>query len=141
MRPFASQSGQMEANLAIIKRLRAEFPNVVIGAARGIKVEQLAQLYKEGVDFVGLGVANAIAGAETRDREVGGIDLSSANMNLQTRNSGGDIKFDIDPAMLQRLQNTTGFVPVIINVQPLRSLSGFLGLADLSLQESSLEAA
>jgi len=51
-------------------------------------------------------------------------------MNLQTQNSGGGIKFHIDQAMLQQLQNAPGFVPVIINIQPMRDLRGFLGLKE-----------
>ena len=58
----------------------------------------------------------------------GGIDLTPANMNLQTQNSNGEIKFHMDPAMLQQLQNAPGFVPVIINIQPLKSLQEFLGI-------------
>lgn len=56
----------------------------------------------------------------------GGIDLTPANMNLQTQNSGGEIKFHLDPAMLQQLQNAPGFVPVIINIKPLENLRIFL---------------
>jgi len=56
----------------------------------------------------------------------GGIDLTPANMNLQTNDSEG-IKFHIDPAMLKQLQNAPGFVPVIINIQPLTDLRRFLG--------------
>jgi hypothetical protein len=58
----------------------------------------------------------------------GGIDLTPANMNLQTQNNGDGIKFHLDPAMLKQLQNAPGFVPVIINIQPLKSLPEFLGL-------------
>jgi hypothetical protein len=57
-------------------------------------------------------------------------------MNLQTKvmnsrfrgNDREGIRFHLDPAMLVQLQNASGFVPVIINIQPLKSLSGFLGL-------------
>ena len=59
----------------------------------------------------------------------GGIDLTS-NKFLQTNNSGGSIKFHLDPGMLQQLQNASGFVPVIINIQPMTDLRGFLGLAN-----------
>jgi hypothetical protein len=62
----------------------------------------------------------------------GGIDLTPANMNLQTQNMGERIKFHVDPAMLQQLQNAAGFVPVIISVQPLKSLQEFLGLINAS---------
>ena len=58
----------------------------------------------------------------------GGIDLTPANMHLHTQNSNGEIKFQMDPAMLKQLQNAPGFVPVIINIQPLGSLRDFLGL-------------
>jgi hypothetical protein len=34
----------------------------------------------------------------------------------------------MDPAMLEQLRNAPGFVPVIINIQPLKSLPEFLGL-------------
>ncbi|MDO8674710.1 MAG: hypothetical protein Q7K71_01150, partial [Candidatus Omnitrophota bacterium] len=60
----------------------------------------------------------------------GGIDLTPANLYLQTRSSGGQIKFYIDPAMLQQLQNAPGFVPVIINIQPMNDLRLFLGIKD-----------
>jgi len=62
--------------------------------------------------------------------ENGGIDLTPANMNLQIRNSNGEIKFHLDPAMLKQLQNAPGFVPVIINIQPLKSLPEFLGIKE-----------
>ena len=58
----------------------------------------------------------------------GGIDLTPANMNLQTQNNGGPIQFHIDPAQLQQLQNAPGFVPVIINIQPMTDLRVFLGV-------------
>ena len=60
--------------------------------------------------------------------ENGGIDLTPAHMKLQTQNNDGEIKFHLDPAMLKQLQNAPGFVPVIINIQPLKSLSAFLGI-------------
>jgi hypothetical protein len=57
----------------------------------------------------------------------GGIDLTSDKV-LQVQNNAGEIKFNIDPAMLQKLQNAQGFTPVIINVQPLKDLQLFLGI-------------
>ncbi|MBF0123192.1 MAG: hypothetical protein HQL21_07315, partial [Candidatus Omnitrophica bacterium] len=58
----------------------------------------------------------------------GGIDLTPSKMDLQTTGSGEGIKFNIDPAMLKELENAPGFVPVIMNIQPLESLPMFLGL-------------
>ena len=60
----------------------------------------------------------------------GGIDLTPANMNLQVNHDTADaFQFHLDPAMLAQLQNAPGFVPVIINIQPLKSLPEFLELA------------
>ena len=59
--------------------------------------------------------------------ETGGIDLTS-NKFIQTKDAGESIKFHLDPAMLAQLQNAPGFVPVIIDMQPMTDLQGFLGL-------------
>jgi hypothetical protein len=59
-------------------------------------------------------------------KNLGGIDLRPANMNLQTQNAGDAIKFHLDPAMLAQLQHVSGFVPVIINIQPMTNLRLFL---------------
>ncbi len=61
---------------------------------------------------------------------VGGIDLTVGNLNLQTQSSNGEISFKIDPAMLEQLQNASGFSPVIIQMQPLTDVKGFLGMKD-----------
>ncbi|MBF0504689.1 MAG: class I SAM-dependent methyltransferase [Candidatus Omnitrophica bacterium] len=62
--------------------------------------------------------------------DTGGIDLTPANMALQIQNNRGEIKFHLDPVMLLQLQNAPGFVPVIINIQPVSDLKVFLGLAE-----------
>jgi hypothetical protein len=58
---------------------------------------------------------------------VGGIDLAAAGAGLEV-NSTKDIRFHLDPAMLQQLQNNPGFVPVIINTRPVTDLRMFLGI-------------
>jgi len=60
----------------------------------------------------------------------GGIDLTPSQMHLQTLNAGQGIKFHLNPAMLQRLQNAPGFTPVVININPLKSLPEFLGISE-----------
>ncbi len=57
----------------------------------------------------------------------GGIDLTS-DKALTVQNNGQGIKFHIDPAQLEQLQNAPGFVPVIINIQPMTDIRTFLGL-------------
>ena len=56
----------------------------------------------------------------------GGIDLNPADMDLQTRNSGSAIQFNIDPVQWKEVQNARGFVPVIINIQLMADLRRFL---------------
>ncbi len=60
----------------------------------------------------------------------GGIDFKADKVNgaFAVSNSGGGIQFHIDPAMLEQLQNAPGFMPVIINVTPLKDLPAFLGM-------------
>jgi len=60
----------------------------------------------------------------------GGIDFNPDKMDLQIKgNDNAGIKFHLDPVLLRQLQNAPGFVPVITNIQPLKSLSIFLEIA------------
>ncbi len=58
----------------------------------------------------------------------GGIDFNADKVDnaFAVRNSGGGIQFHIDPAMLKQLENAQGFMPVIINIQPMTNLREFL---------------
>ncbi len=70
--------------------------------------------------------------------ETGGIDLTSGKLPLEVQQAGAPIQafgddnddFNIDPAMLQQLQNAPGFMPVIINIQPMADLKAFLGVGN-----------
>jgi hypothetical protein len=62
------------------------------------------------------------------DQSTGGIDLTS-DKALQVKNDGsGQIQFHLNPTQLAQLQNAPSFVPVIISIQPMADLKGFLGL-------------
>lgn len=56
----------------------------------------------------------------------GGIDLTSPDIQAEDKNN--KIIFNVNPAMLTQFQNTPGFVPVIINDEPLINLRYFLEL-------------
>ncbi len=62
--------------------------------------------------------------------QTGGIDLTPANKILQTQNGGVGIKFHVDQAQLAQWQKVPGVIIESITIQPLVSLSAFLGLAD-----------
>ena len=69
-------------------------------------------------------------------QNLGGVDLTPANMNLEIHNAGKGIKFHMNSAMLARLRNAPGFVPVIINIQPLVDLKSFLEIKDKTAVEA-----
>jgi serine/threonine protein kinase len=58
----------------------------------------------------------------------GGIDLTAAKVPLDVQNSGQLIQLHLDPAILEKLQNTAGFAPVIIDIRPMSDVKLFLGL-------------
>lgn len=63
----------------------------------------------------------------------GGIDLTPAQMDLVVRSftsvlgKQNNLRLKFDPAMHGMLMKAAGFEPVIVNMQPLKSLPGFLG--------------
>ena len=59
-------------------------------------------------------------------------------MDLKMTGSGDGIRFNLDLAQLQELQNAPGLTPVIINIQPLQSLPMFLGLNDAADKMASI---
>jgi hypothetical protein len=60
----------------------------------------------------------------------GGIDLSSVKTPLEIQHAGVAIKFHLTPDVLKQLQNAPGFVPVIINIEPMVNIRQWLGLND-----------
>ncbi len=71
------------------------------------------------------------------EKAPGGIDFNSNKVNLQVKKEitspsarNDTIQFHLDPAQLAQLQNAPGFVPVIINIQPMTDLKLFLGLVN-----------
>ena len=59
----------------------------------------------------------------------GGINFNTAQMNLKLQNAGESIRFNVDPTMLKQLQSAPGFMPMIINIQPMNDIKSFLGLS------------
>jgi len=60
----------------------------------------------------------------------GGIDLNPVDKTLSVGNAGETMKFNIDPALLERVKNAPGLTPVILNIEPLESLPAFLGFKE-----------
>ncbi|MBF0490315.1 MAG: hypothetical protein HQL15_06795 [Candidatus Omnitrophica bacterium] len=91
-------------------------------------LDHLVVVLEEAIYSHQLDADRAMKGADlnkTSGSGPGGIDLTS-DKALQIQNKEGAIQFYMDPAMLAKLKNTTGFVPVIINIQPMTDLRIFL---------------
>ena len=73
-----------------------------------------------------------VLSVDVKKENAGGIDLTSGEKALAVQSSNGGIKFNMNPAMLPRLENAVGITPVIINIQPMIDLKLFLGLKGLA---------
>ena len=95
-----------------------------LGFKEIIKMGQRTGVYLRAVDQA--------QAADNFRHDLGGIDLRSSKVNLQTKIAGNSndsgIQFHIDPAMLAQLKEVPGFVPLIINIRPLTNLKQFLGV-------------
>jgi hypothetical protein len=110
--------------------ININFPGSVVTNKEGVTIGRITAIGNP-IDVNGFTSSSSgvIGSPPAGDRAMnGGIDLTPANMNLQTQNNGGGIKFHLEPAQLAQLQNAPGFVPVIINIQPMANLREFLGL-------------
>lgn len=65
--------------------------------------------------------------------DLGGIDLNTDRLDMFIKGNAGNFDMELTPEDLQMLQQgVTGFVPVIIGVNPLESVPGFLGMREVS---------
>ena len=88
-------------------------------------------LLDKTVDFAMNSASQKSSGNPAMVGEKGGIDFNSAKMNLDIMNGGHGIEYNFDPAMIQQLQNSPGFTPEVIDIQPMTtSVPMFLGLND-----------
>ncbi len=71
----------------------------------------------------------------------GGIDLdTNKGFDLKIDKSGGDIQFKIDPQEMERIrkEGVDGFIPIIIDISPIKSLFPLLGLEENSSSDPSI---
>ena len=87
---------------------------------------------KKGRNVVPMNIE--IPSARIATPPTGGIDLTAGKIPLKIRTGASEdtigddssIQFYFDPAMLQKLRDAPGFVPVIVDIQPISDLKGFL---------------
>ena len=58
----------------------------------------------------------------TKPEDLGGIDLNSANLDLQIKRDGKGVPLPLQFQDMEKLQGIKGFVPVIINIVPVTAL-------------------
>ncbi|MBF0387374.1 MAG: hypothetical protein HQL20_05915 [Candidatus Omnitrophica bacterium] len=68
----------------------------------------------------------SVEGTTNPAQNTGGVDLTTAPEGLQTINAGQPLSLKLDPAMLAQVRNAQGAAPVILGIQPLKSLGQFL---------------
>ncbi|MEI6438028.1 MAG: hypothetical protein WCO69_04685 [Candidatus Omnitrophota bacterium] len=71
-------------------------------------------------------VVNQVASPVSNRLQQGGIDFDMSNADLNIDSNGPGIKFNIDPAMLQR-GDFNGLVPIIRSITPVTDVPAFLG--------------
>ncbi len=70
-----------------------------------------------------------LVGSAAMSTQKGGIDLAGSKLPLKIRGDGGNVQFNLTPAVFTQYQDAAGFVPIIINIGPLGDLRQFLGAA------------
>lgn len=60
----------------------------------------------------------------------GGIDLVSPKIDVVLKDNSDAIKLNMDSAVLQRMQNALGVIPIIVSIKPVVSLQGFFSVQD-----------
>jgi hypothetical protein len=86
----------------------------------GLVLDQDVHVYEQIADGVEVHLKNI--------ENTGGIDLTPARMDLQTKGEGAGMAFNFDPAMIVQFKNAAGFRPVILSIQPMADLPKFLGV-------------
>lgn len=75
-----------------------------------------------------------------KETPLGGIDLNPARLKIEVNKENGGLQIEFDPQILEaiRQQGIEGFVPVIINIQPIKSA---LPLLSQGADESQIQTA
>ncbi|MBF0384700.1 MAG: phosphopyruvate hydratase [Candidatus Omnitrophica bacterium] len=69
----------------------------------------------------------AMMGGKGQERNVGGINLNPALLDMQIKRDGNGVPLPINMQQIQNMQ-IEGFIPVIINIMPVQNLPLLLGL-------------
>lgn len=100
---------------------------------------------KSAMDYTGMGrekISIQDSGMLARDNQeqVGGIDLNPAKLKIEVDKQNGGIDVEFDPQILEaiRQQGIEGFVPVIINIQNIKSALPLLSQNEPTVQTANI---
>ena len=125
--------GAMEAYLKIYPEIGLvaasdQVSNALIGERKFLNISDFLNDAEEMSDEGALRFLSSVQQSVPVDERTGGIDLKSVNKDVQVNGEGGGIKIHLDPDMFARLQNVSGFVPVMISIRPMNNLREFLDM-------------
>ena len=109
---------------ALARKIRRIYGEIIIGTHYDPDFQ--AMLSQQTLDLESLDLSGI--GPEHKDTVPGGIDLDPSKIDMTTKNTDEEIKFNIDAAMLQRLQSASGVTPVIVGIHALDSLPQFMNV-------------
>lgn len=115
----ADKNNRLSSREGLIKNLQQRF-----SVLRKLKRTSDALAYVQTADS-----AQRTFGQQDSLAQKGGVDLTVTADNLEVPNSEEAIQFNIDVNQLERLKRAAGFFPVIVDMQPVTSLSQFWGKA------------
>ena len=125
--PSAIENGSLIPVPLFSKESTAPFYRVISSPVDASKA-------RDGQRLPASGVAGAAYNAAGIGREVGGIDLNPANIDLQIKRDGHGVPLPMELLDIPNI-DIKGFVPVIINITPVTSLPMFLGFDAKSFNE------
>ncbi len=125
---FSPEAFRTETFMKAVRRIGMAEKSVRILSGEPVEKEKAAGGGRDQTPVAEVnGAEPARAAADLNDNaRQGGIDLTSAAMNVETRNGGGEIRFTPDPALLEVLRGSPGFVPDIMDIEPMTDLKSFL---------------
>ena len=104
--------------------------NKVLQAIKGHLLQQdnsnFSELLRTRLSEEGI----TISDAAFISKNLGGIDLNAKYLNMRVQNHVFDNHFRVDPAVINQLRHTQGFLPEIQAVVPIENLPAFLGIKD-----------
>lgn len=132
IRPFALDPQRIPENLALAKRLKEKYPELLIGGSRGISPDNVPMVLTGGLEFVGIGVNTAIeAAARLREATAArktGRDAAPVSLNIRAYSN--ESRLIHSPWMRLARGIGLGQNPVPFNPQAAKNIGATLDLLD-----------